>query len=415
MTMTVEPAASRATSRRADARRLFAAGSHAGLEAHLRAYRELPTRNPEAMLAELEAAGLTGRGGAAFPVWRKLAAARETAGGRRGRAPILIANGTEGEPLSSKDTVLLRNAPHLVIDGLLAAARSIAARNVLIIAEGDALQAVEGAIGERTDARNVEVVEGADGFVSGEASALVNLIENDDARPVDRTRRLTTSGLRGRPTVVQNVETLAHVALIARHGAAWFRSVGDPVDPGTRLVTVTGDMPSEGVYEVRTDATVRQVLGALRPDFGAIRAALIGGYHGAWVPESAFDLPLTALDLAPFDAAPGAGIIHVLGDHRCGLWATARIVEYLAGQSARQCGPCMFGLPTMADRFDAVASGEAVAENAADLARVAGLAGADRATTPTEPPGSSGAPSACSSATCARMRSGAACGRCADP
>ncbi len=373
MTMTTEPTTSPDAGRAVDAGRLFAAGAHATLEAHLRAYGELPTRNPEAMLAELEAAGLTGRGGAAFPVWRKLAAARETAGGRRGRAPILIANGTEGEPLSSKDAVLLRNAPHLVIDGLLAAARTIAARNVLIVAEGDALRSVERAIGERADARGIEVVEGAEGFVSGEASALVNLIENDDPRPVDRRRRLTTSGLRGRPTVVQNVETLAHVALVARHGAVWFRAVGDPVDPGTRLVTVTGDVPRGGVYEIRTDATIRETLGALRLDFGTVDAALIGGYHGAWVPEHAFDLPLTALDLAPFGAAPGAGIIHVLGDHRCGLWATARIVEYLAAQSAGQCGPCMFGLPTMADRFAAVASGEAVAENTADLARLAGL------------------------------------------
>jgi NADH:ubiquinone oxidoreductase subunit F (NADH-binding) len=373
MTMTTEPPSSRTPGRAVDAGRLFAAGAHAGLDAHLRAYGELPRRSPDAMLAELEASGLTGRGGAAFPVWRKLAAAKEAAGSRRGRAPILIANGTEGEPLSSKDAVLLRNAPHLVIDGLLTAARSIAARNVLIVAEGDALRAVEHAVAERTDARGIEVVEGAEGFVSGEASALVNLIENDDPRPVDRTRRMTASGLRGRPTVVQNVETLAHLALVARHGAAWFRAVGDPVDPGTRLVTVTGDVPRGGVYEIRTDATLRETLGALRLDFAAVSAALVGGYHGAWVPESAFDLPLTALDLAPFDASPGAGIIHVLGAHRCGLWATARIVEYLAGQSAGQCGPCMFGLPTMAERFDAIASGEAVTENAADLLRVAGL------------------------------------------
>jgi NADH:ubiquinone oxidoreductase subunit F (NADH-binding) len=373
MTMTVEPTTSRGAGRAVDAGRLFAAGAHADLDAHSRAFGELPVRNPEAMLAELESSGLTGRGGAAFPVWRKLAAARETAGGRRDRAPIVIANGTEGEPLSSKDAVLLRNAPHLVIDGLLTAARTIAARNVLIVAEGDALQAVERAIAERSDARGIEAVEGDKGFVSGEASALVNLIENDDPRPVDRAVRLTTAGLRGRPTVVQNVETLAHVALVARRGGAWFRSVGDPVDPGTRLVTVTGDVPREGVFEIRTDATIRDVLGALRSDFAAISAALVGGYHGAWVPESAFDLPLTALDLAPFDASPGAGIIHVLGDHRCGLSATARIVRYLAEQSAGQCGPCVFGLPTMADRFSAVASGQAAAENATDLLRVAGL------------------------------------------
>lgn len=374
MTMTSEAPTAPVARAPAGEARLLAAGPEASLASHLRTFGALPRREAGAMLSELEASGLTGRGGAAFPIGRKLAAAAEAASGRRrGRAPVLIANGSEGEPLSWKDAVLLQNAPHLVVDGMLAAGQAIGATNLLLLVHADALEQVELAIAERPDARGIEVVEAADTFISGEASAVVNAIENDDPRPTDRTVRLTESGLRGRPTVVQNVETLAHVGLIARYGATWFRSLGDSSDPGTRLVTVTGDVPDGGVLELRTDATLDETLAVARVDGRSTTAALIGGYHGAWVPSGSFRTPLTLAGLARFGAQPGAGVIHVLGDHRCGLEATARIVEYLAGQTANQCGPCMFGLPTMAARFNALATGSAARESAAELVRLSDL------------------------------------------
>lgn len=276
MTMTSEPATAPVVQAPAGARRLLAAGAEADHEAHLRTFGPLPLRDAVALLDQLEASGLTGRGGAGFPAWRKLAATGEAAARRRrGRAPILIANGSEGEPLSWKDEVLLQNAPHLVIDGMLTAARTLGARNVLLYAGSGSLAAVERAVGERADARGIEVVEAADGFISGEASAVVNAIENDDPRPIDRTVRLSESGLRGRPTLVHNVETMAHLGLIARFGGAWFRSVGSPEDPGTRLITLSGDIPRTGVFEVATDTTLDDVLraGGLQP--GSAVAALI--------------------------------------------------------------------------------------------------------------------------------------------
>lgn len=266
-----------------------------------------------------------------------------------------------------------RTPPNLVVDGMLTAGRAIGATNLLLMVHSDALTRVERAIAERPDAHGIEVVEAADTFISGEASAVVNAIQNDDPRPVDRTVRLTESGLRGRPTVVQNVETLAHVGLIARYGATWFRSLGDPADPGTRLVTLTGDVPHRGVFELPTDATLEEALAVAGADGRSATAALIGGYHGAWVPSRSFRTPLTQGELARFGAQPGAGVVHVLGDHRCGLEATARIVEYLAGQTANQCGPCMFGLPTMAARFDALAGGSAARASAAELVRLSDL------------------------------------------
>lgn len=374
MTMTGDSATETLTRVPSGTRRLLAAGAEASFETHVRTFGALPARDSAALLAQLEASGLAGRGGAAFPTWRKLAAAAAAGSRRRrGLAPIVIANGSEGEPLSWKDQVLLQNAPHLVLDGMLTAARAIGARSLILYSGSESIGAVERAIAERPDARGIEVVEAADSFIAGEASAVVHAIESGDPRPIDRTARLTDSGLRGRPTLVQNVETLAHLGLIARYGGDWFRSVGSRKEPGTRLVTVTGDVPRSGVFEVATDATLLDVLDVVRLDARTASAALVGGYHGAWIPASSFDVRMTTGELGRFGAQPGAGIIHVIGAQRCGLDATAEIVEYLAGQTARQCGPCMFGLPTMAERFSALAHGEAAAENARELLRLSDL------------------------------------------
>ncbi|HEV7186169.1 MAG TPA: NADH-ubiquinone oxidoreductase-F iron-sulfur binding region domain-containing protein [Leifsonia sp.] len=372
MTMTLDSASFAAVDRPAGAKRLLAAGHEAAEDAHLRTFGPLPLRKSAALLTELEASGLAGRGGAGFPTWRKLAAAENSRSSRsRRHSPIVIGNGGEGEPLSWKDAVLLQNAPHLVIDGLLTAARAIGAGNVILSVGSDTIAAVRAAIdGRSDDARHIELVVAADGFVSGEAGAVVNAIENGDPRPTDRTIRLTESGLNRRPTLVQNVETLAHLGLIARFGADWFRTVGAPDDPGTRLVTVTGDVAREGVFEVATDTTVEQVIRSTGTDPASASAALVGGYHGTWIPSAAFSAPLSPRGLEPFDARPGAGIVHVLGRNRCGLSATASMVSYLAGETAGQCGPCMFGLPALAVRFSDLARGTAARANAAELVRL---------------------------------------------
>ncbi|WP_290474261.1 NADH-ubiquinone oxidoreductase-F iron-sulfur binding region domain-containing protein [Leifsonia sp. 71-9] len=373
MTMTSGPTTRERNTAPAGSRRLLAAGRDADLGTHLRTFGSVALPESGRMLAELESSGLTGRGGAGFATWRKVAAAGRDRSPRRSRAPIVIGNGAEGEPLSWKDAVLLQNAPHLVIDGLLVAAHTVGARKIILYTGTDSLDALTRAIAERDDARRIELLEAADSFVSGEASAVVNAIEHDDPRPADRIVRMTDSGLKGRPTLLQNVETLAHVALIARYGGRWFRSVGAPDDPGTRLVTVSGDVAQQGVFEVTTDSTVDQVLRKSGTDPRTATAALIGGYHGAWVPSASFGAAFSPAGLAAVGAQPGAGIVHVLGRTRCGLDATAEITDYLAGQSARQCGPCMFGLPTMASRLSELAAGVSAAANAAELVRLSDL------------------------------------------
>jgi NADH:ubiquinone oxidoreductase subunit F (NADH-binding) len=157
--------------------------------------------------------------------------------------------------------------------------------------------------------------------------------------------------------VVNNVETLAHIALIARYGSRWFKSVGDPSEPGTMLVTLSGGPTTGSVVEVPTGTRLTDLLG--HPgvtDFRALRAVLLGGYHGSWIPSAMLtDARLSHAGLAHLGASPGAGIIHALPADQCGLARTADILEYLAGQSARQCGPCLNGLPQLARLFDDLA------------------------------------------------------------
>jgi NADH:ubiquinone oxidoreductase subunit F (NADH-binding) len=165
------------------------------------------------------------------------------------------------------------------------------------------------------------------------------------------------AGVRRRPTFLSNAETFAHVALIARHGADWFRSVGDPTLPGTTLITVSGAVGSPGVVEVPTGTTVRQILGLAGGTTGSVTAAVTGGYGGSWVSASAaIDLPWTPSGLRPAGGVPGAGVLAVISSDTCGLVETARVVRWMAGQSAGQCGPCRFGLAAVAADFDLLAA-----------------------------------------------------------
>ncbi|MES2169688.1 MAG: NADH-ubiquinone oxidoreductase-F iron-sulfur binding region domain-containing protein [Actinomycetota bacterium] len=311
------------------------------------------------LLDEFTRSGLTGRGGAGFPAARKLSAANVSRESRMwASSPIIVANGAEGEPRSVKDATLLHHAPHLVLDGLLAAASAVGASSLYIYAPARALSGVRSAMRERRDTRSITLVEARESFISGEATAVVNAIENGIALPTDRTQHLTTTGIRRRPTLVHNVETLAHVGLVARYGANWFRSVGSERDPGTRLVTVSGHLEREQVLEIAGHAMLSDVLVSSGIDLTSVSAVLVGGYHGTWIGRDHLDANLSAGGLAKFGATPGAGIIFVLGTHECGLAATAKIVRFLADESARQCGPCMFGLPEMARLFERVAAGD---------------------------------------------------------
>ncbi|MEV8266196.1 NADH-ubiquinone oxidoreductase-F iron-sulfur binding region domain-containing protein [Microbacterium sp. NPDC076911] len=366
MTVSTAPDAQLEAVAPAGVSRLLAA-PHPSYSSHVGTHGVLPQPNRATLLCELEASGLGGRGGAAFPTSRKLAAIDPDAA-----PPIVIGNGAEGEPLSVKDATLLTRAPHLVIDGLLLVAEALNASETYLAASARQLASVRTAIAERADAGKIIVHESADSFISGEASAIVNSVGGGRAIPTDRSLRLTERGLKGRPTLVQNVETLAHIALVARWGGAWYRTVGAADEPGSRLLSITARGRTR-VVEATGGIEIARALEVAGVDAADTDAVLVGGYHGAWVPRAQLGTALSRAALAPFAAAPGAGILFALSREQCPLATAAEIANYLASQSARQCGPCANGLPRMAETLSTLAAGRADASTEIEVRRMAAL------------------------------------------
>jgi NADH:ubiquinone oxidoreductase subunit F (NADH-binding) len=338
-----------------------AAGTEpASLGAHLGRHGARPScagdwQHRQRLIDEVERAHLTGRGGAAFATAVKLRALAAIP-----RAPAVIANGVEGEPASAKDKVLLMSAPHLVLDGAVSAAELTGASEVVIVAHRAACETVRRAAAERRSARYdpypLRVLTAATGFTAGEASAVVQWTERGTPVPTGRPPRLSRPG--HRPALVQNVETLAHLALIMRHGASWFRSVGTPAEPGSRLVTLLGAVRHPGVHEIQPGMPVSHMLELAGGTSAEPGALLIGGYFGTWAAAAdALPLPFSAAGLTAVGATPGAGVVAVLPGSACGLAETARITRYLASSSAGQCGPCVFGLDAIARELEQAASG----------------------------------------------------------
>jgi NADH:ubiquinone oxidoreductase subunit F (NADH-binding) len=328
------------------------AGQGADLRAHLGLHGPVPYRGSGgALIGEVRAAGLTGRGGAAFPVHRKLEA---VAAARPGRA-VVVGNAAEGEPASHKDEALLLLAPHLILDGLQLAAEAVGAGRAVLYVRGDlrARARLDDYFPERDacglDRLPVEVVWAPHRFLAGEESALASRVSGGPAVPQFTPPRVFERGVDGRPTLVQNVETLAHLALIARYGPSWFRALGTPDEPGSMLCTLRQASGSVDVAEAAIGTPLATLLDLSAVNGEAGGAVLVGGYHGAWLPAAqAAGLTLSNAQLRPAGAFAGAGVLAALPADRCGLLESARVARYLALESAGQCGPCLNGLPSIA-------------------------------------------------------------------
>ncbi len=326
--------------------------------------------HPGKLIPVLKASGLTGRGGAAFPVYRKLQAVADA----RTR-PVVIGNGAEGEPASDKDKSLLWISPHLVLDGLQLAAEAVGSQAVglYVHRNGRLQERLRAAIAERAASRvdvvPVEIIDAPPRFLAGEESALASRISGQPAMPRFKPPRVFERGVAGRPTLVHNVETLAHMALIARYGPAWFRSAGMRDEPGSMLCTVHQADGRRDVVETGLGTPLRDLL-----QLDGTQAVLSGGYHGAWVPSAdAAHMTLSNKDLGAAGGFVGAGVLVALPAGRCGIAETARVARYLALESAGQCGPCFNGLPRIAAALDEVASPRPDPRAVTDMIRWAGL------------------------------------------
>lgn len=339
------------------------------LAAHLAVHGPVPealARGQVDLLDWADAVDLRGRGGAAFPFARKARGVRAAL--RSGRAPALVVgNGSEGEPASAKDARLLQATPHLVLDGVELAAVSVGAFEArLVVGSAAAARSLADAVAERGGGPvRTTVVPVADRFVTGESSAAVRAAEGRRAVPAFTVRRTADGGVNGRPTLVSNVETLAQLAVLARHGVDGYRTAGTAPEPGTTLLTLHRGNGAE-VVEVAYGTPLADLLcGA---DVGP--ALLLGGYHGTWVPAAvAATAVLSRAGLAAVDATLGAGVIVALPSGTCPLVEAAPVVRMLADESSGQCGPCVHGLRAVADRVGQLAAGRCPPEGLGQLER----------------------------------------------
>ncbi len=348
---------------------------------HLALHGELPIerrrrRVEPALIEQLEMAGLRGRGGGGFPTAKKL---RTVARARR--RPFVVVNVTEGEPASRKDCVLSESAPHLILDGAELIASALGAEQTLVcVCESAPESAI--ALGAAIDERrrldgtcaNIELRTIPAGYISGQESALVSYLNGGLARPTFTPPMVFEQGVGRRPTFLSNAETFAHIALIARHGARWFREVGTADQPGSALVTLSGPVARPGVYEIAHGASLASLVVAAGGTRAGVRAVLLGGYAGAWLDGSLIDNALLAdQDLIGRGASLGAGVVLLLSEQSCPVAETARITRWLADQSAHQCGPCLHGLDALAELIRQIAEGAGEGQSAARIERICSL------------------------------------------
>lgn len=339
-------------------------------------YREcggyLGFADAEELLHQVDQAGLLGRGGAAFPMAVKLTTLRDAH--RNGRDTVLVANGEEGEPSSIKDRWLLRNRPHLVLDGLRLAARVIGARHAHVyVSDPAATSAVRAALAEAggTDALDgltVSVHTVDPGYVAGEETAAVHAINGGPAKPTDKPPRPFEAGVGGLPTLVSNVETLANLPYIQRYGASGYRTAGTPDSPGTILATLTGGGTAPGLYEIPLGVSVPELLALHGIPAESVRGVLIGGYFAGLLGREVLGTTLAHETIRGLGSALGCGAVSVLTDE-CPVAVAASVLSYFGRENAGQCGSCFNGTAAMAAVGVAMRDGTATADDLARLQR----------------------------------------------
>lgn len=313
-----------------------------------------PGREGGELLEAVEASGLRGRGGAAFPTAIKLRAVAD------GDAPrYVVANGEEGEPASIKDRWLLRHRPHLVIDGMLRVAAALDAEGAWIyVSDEAAVASIEAALGEVRLQIPVDVAVVSPGYVAGEETSVVRAIDGGPAKPTAKPPRPFETGVASRPTAVLNVETLANVPAIAVDGPEAFRAAGTPSSPGTFLFSLSGAVFEPGLYElplgITLGAAIDAVGGGLCDDACGF---LMGGFFAGLLGPRALDLVLAYDELRAERSGLGCGAVVVLGADECPVQAAAEVMGFFARENAKQCGACINGTSAMRDVLLRLASG----------------------------------------------------------
>jgi NADH:ubiquinone oxidoreductase subunit F (NADH-binding)/ferredoxin len=339
------------------------------LEAHTEIFGPLPRMSADELITMAQQVDLRGQGGAAFPFARKLKAVVD-ASKKTGQPTIVVVNATEGEPGSFKDKMLMIRSPYLILSGAVLVAEAIEAEEIIIGVTSNELanRSIEAAIAAEPGLRRmVRVIEQPERFISGESGALVRGINGKKPVPPGRKTLASDRGVDDLPTLLSNTSTFAQVSVLALLGATRFASVGVPEEPGTVLLSVSGSAKNPAVVEAPTGIPLGAVLDICQAPAGD--GVLVGGYHGMWLDaEAAYQVPVGREGLAAAGGTFGSGIVLPLGDGTCPLGEVSRIANYLAGESAGQCGPCKLGLPSIARALAAIVDGSGGIE-ALDVAR----------------------------------------------
>ncbi|WP_061213993.1 NADH-quinone oxidoreductase subunit NuoF [Syntrophomonas wolfei] len=320
------------------------------------------------LIEEVKKSGLRGRGGAGFNTGMKWGFSY----GVKADQKYVICNADEGEPGTYKDRIIMENDPQSVLEGMAICGYAIGANKGYIYCRGEYPYVVEilnKAIAQASEKGllgdfNIEVRMGAGAYVCGEESALIESIEGHRGEPRFKPPFPPVIGLWGKPTIVNNVETFANIPAIVDKGADWYKGIGAAGYPGTKVMTLTGDIVNRTVIEVPTNTTIRQVLN----DFGGgiaggkkFKAVQIGGTSGGFIPESLLDTPIDFDSMSAIGATLGSGAFFVMDETRDIVDVIDRISKFFAHESCGKCTPCREGTQRMHEMLHRVKNGGAVA------------------------------------------------------
>jgi len=358
--------------------------------------KALTHMTPEQVIYEVTVSGLRGRGGAGFPTGQKWNfVAKSTA-----RPKYVVANLDEGDPGVFANRTLAEADPHSIIEGMIIAAYAVGAEKGYIYIRSEyplAIQTLKRAIEQAksyglvgnnilgsTFNFDIELRLGAGAFVAGEETAILSSIEGLRATPRPRPPYPAVSGLWGKPTLINNVETLANIPLIVLNGGAWFSKIGTPKCTGTKCFSLTGKVRNPGLIEVPMGITLKEVvyeIGGGVPEGRRFKAVLVGGPSGGCLPESMLSLPIDYESLTQAGAIMGSGGIVVIDDESCIVDTARFFIDFCMDESCGKCVPCRAGLPKVREILDKIMSGEAsagdlnVLEDLCNLIRDASLCG----------------------------------------
>ena len=307
------------------------------------------------VIDEVKASGLRGRGGAGFPCGLKW----ELASKAQGDEKYVICNADEGEVGTFKDRYILENDPFSLIEGIAIAGYAIGAKKALIYLRAEyhfLLDLLQNAIAQSKKKGflrhlDIEVREGAGAYVCGEESALMDSIEGKRGEVRYRPPFPPTSGLWGKPTIINNVETLTNIPRIILSGAEWFGKMGTEKSKGTKVFSVSGDVAKPGVYELELGSPLRELVEGLAKA-ERVKAVQIGGATGRIIPYAMIVTPLS------FESVLGAGAITVFDESRDIVDIISKTMEFLAEESCGKCAPCREGTEVMAETMERLAWGE---------------------------------------------------------